>query len=182
MQMLLEFFPVVAFVAAYFMSGKDIYLATIVLMAGMTLSLLVLWIRARSMPRMFAASTLLVFGLGALTLLLRNAHFIQWKPSVLMWAVSLAFLVSAFIGRQPLAQRIMQPALGETKLERADWLKLNTAWVLYGLAVGAINLIVVYTVSEASWVVVKLVVVTGSMILFVGGQILWLVRTGRLKA
>jgi len=181
MQMLLEFFPLAAFVAAYFLSGQDMYLATMVLMAAMVISLAILWIRTKKLPRIFAVSTLLVLALGALTVLLRNAHFIQWKPSVLMWAIALAFLASAFIGREPLAQRVMQPALGETKLERRDWLKLNTAWVLYGLVVGAINLIVVYTVSEAHWVMVKLVIVMGSMLLFIAGQMFWLVRSGKLK-
>jgi intracellular septation protein len=130
---------------------------------------------------MFAGITLVVLALGLLTLLLRNAHFIQWKPSVLMWGLALAFLVSSFVGGEPLTQRIMQPALGEAKLERRDWLKLNTAWVIYGIVIGAINLIVVYSVSEAHWVMAKIIIVTGSMLLFIAGQIFWLVRTGRLK-
>jgi intracellular septation protein len=181
MQMLLEFFPLVAFVAAYFIAGKDFYAATSTLMVAMVISLAVLWIRSKKLPRIFAVSTLLVLALGALTLQLRNPHFIQWKPSVLMWAIALAFLISAFVGREPLAQRVMQSALGDTQLPRSDWLKLNTSWVLYCLLVGGINLVVVYTVSEAHWVMVKIIIVTGSMLLFVAGQMLWLVRTGRLK-
>jgi intracellular septation protein len=180
MQMLLELLPVVAFLVAY--KFTDIYVATATLMVGMVLSLAALWLRSRRLPSMFALSTLLVLAFGALTLLLRNARFIQWKPSIFLWLLALAFLASVFIGREPLVQRLMQPALGETKLERRDWLKLNTAWVLYGLVMGSVNLAVAYHASEATWVNVKLYGLTGSMFLFIVGQMLWLQLSGRLKA
>lgn len=177
--MLLELLPVVAFLIAYKLG--DIYVATAILMVGMVLSLAVLWLRAKRLPTMFALSTVLVLVFGALTLVLRNARFIQWKPSIFLWALALAFLLSVFIGREPLVQRLMQPALGEAKLERRDWLKLNTAWVLYGLLMGAVNLVVAYHASEATWVNVKLYGLTGSMFLFMVGQLLWLQLSGRLK-
>lgn len=177
--MLLELLPVVAFLIAYKMS--DIYVATTILMVGMVLSLAVLWMRAKRLPTMFALSTVLVLVFGALTLVLRNARFIQWKPSIFLWAMALAFLLSVFVGREPLVQRLMQPALGEARLERRDWLKLNTAWMLYGLLMGGVNLVVAYHASEATWVNVKLYGLTGSMFLFMVGQLLWLQLSGRLK-
>jgi intracellular septation protein len=181
MQLLLEFLPLAAFLIAYKFYG-GIYVATATLMVGMTLSLVVLWVRARRIPTMFAASTALVLAFGALTLLLRDARFIQWKPSIFLWALALAFLVSAFVGRQPLAQRMLQPALGEAQLQRGDWLKLNTAWVIYGLVMGAVNLLVAYRASEATWVNVKLYGLMGSMFLFIVGQLLWLQLSGKLKS
>jgi intracellular septation protein len=179
MQLLLELLPVVAFLIAYKMS--DIYVATVILMVGMVLSLAVLWMRSKRLPAMFALSTILVLVFGALTLVLRNARFIQWKPSIFLWAMALAFLLSVFVGRDPLVQRLMQPALGEARLGRRDWLKLNTAWVLYGLLMGGVNLFVAYHASEATWVNVKLYGLTGSMFLFMVGQLLWLQLSGRLK-
>jgi intracellular septation protein len=190
MQMLLELLPLVAFFVVYKFPGlfgipvdERIYAATTTLMVGMTLSLLVLWIRSRSLPRMFALSTALVMVFGALTLWLRNALFIQWKPSILMWLLSLAFLLSVFIGPRPLAQRLFEPALGESlRLDRSAWLKLNTGWVLYGLVVGAINLALVYSVSEDTWVNLKIPLLMGSMVVFAIGQFLWLQSQGKLKA
>jgi intracellular septation protein len=183
MQMLLEFLPLAAFVVTYYFFGKDIYLATTTLMVGMVLALAVLWIRARRLPAMFGMSTLLVLAFGALTLWLRNAHFIQWKPSILMWLTALAFLGSAFIGDRPLAQRVMQPALGEqAQLERRDWLKLNTAWVLYGLVIGAVNVVLIYSVSESAWVSTKIPLLMGSMVLFIVAQMAWLYRRGVFKS
>jgi intracellular septation protein len=181
MQMLLEFLPLVAFLIAYKFYG-GIYVATATLMVGMVLSLAVLWLRAKRMPAMFAMSTALVVGFGALTLALHDARFIQWKPTIFLWALAVAFLVSAFVGSQPLAQRMLQQGLGETKIERRDWLKLNTAWILYGLVMGAVNLYVAFNMSEATWVSVKLWGLTGSMFLFIIGQLAWLQLSGKLKS
>jgi intracellular septation protein len=190
MQLLLELLPLLAFFAVYKFHAffgipvaERMYVATTTLMVGMALSLLVLWIRGRRLPTMFALSTALVIVFGALTLYLRNALFIQWKPSILLWLTSLAFLLSAFIGKQPLAQRMMEPALGETaRLDRSQWLKLNTGWVLYGFVVGAINLALVYSVSEDTWVNLKVPLLMGSLLLFAVGQFMWLHFSGKLKS
>ncbi|HTQ35584.1 MAG TPA: inner membrane-spanning protein YciB [Steroidobacteraceae bacterium] len=180
MQMLLEFLPLAAFFLAYRFAG-GIYPATATLMAAMVLSLAVLWARRRRPPAMFTLSTVLVLAFGTLTLLLRDARFIQWKPSIFLWLLALAFLGSVFMGRETLAQRVLQPALGKARLQRSDWLKLNTAWVLYGLVTGAANLLVAYHASESAWVSMKLWGLTGSMFLFLLGQVLWLQLTGRLR-
>ncbi|MET0282268.1 MAG: inner membrane-spanning protein YciB [Steroidobacteraceae bacterium] len=179
MQLLLEFLPLVAFLVAYKVYG--IYVATATLMVGMVLSLLVLWGRSRKLPAMFAGSTVLVLLGGSATLILRDVRFIQWKPSVFLWLLALAFLVSVFVGKQPMAQRLLQPALGESELTRRDWLKLNTAWIVYGVVVGAINLFVAYHAPEATWVNVKTYGLPGSMFVFLLGQMAWLQMTGKLK-
>jgi intracellular septation protein len=181
MQLLLELLPLAAFFIAYKFFG-GIYVATATLMACMSLSLAVLWLRARKPPAMFAASTLLVVLFGAATLILHNARFIQWKPTIFLWLMALAFLVSAFVGTQPLAQRMLEPALGEVILPRRDWLKLNYAWVAFGLIVGAANLVLAYRVSEADWVSFKAYGLTGVMILFILGQTAWLFRRAQSQA
>jgi len=173
MQLLLELLPLAAFFIAYKFFG-GIYVATATLMVGMGLSLAVLWLRARRPPTMFAASTALVIVFGAATLILRNARFIQWKPSIFLWLLAVAFLVSAFVGAQPLAQRMLQPALGEATLPRRDWLKLNYAWVVFGLVTGAANLVLAYNVSEADWVKIKAFGLTGVMFVFILAQTAWL--------
>jgi intracellular septation protein len=180
MQLLLEFLPIGAFVAAYFLYGHDIYLATQVLMAGMVVSLLIIWIRTKRLPAMFSISTVLVLVFGAATLWLRNPKFIQWKPTILLWIMALAFLASQFIGKTTLAQRMLQPVLGESQLERPDWLRLNWAWVAYGVLIGLANILAAYNFSQDAWVSIKGIGLMGTMFLFLAAQMFWLYRRGKL--
>lgn len=180
MQLLLEYLPVAAFLVAYKFFG-GIYVATAVLMVGMTVSLALLWLKGRKMPGVFAASTALVLVFGTATLLLRDPRFIQWKPTILLWLVALAFLVSAFVGKKPLAQRFMEHIVGKAEMTRGEWLKLNTAWVFYGLLTGAANLYVAYNMSENTWVNFKLWGLMGIMFVFLMGQFAWLYARGKLR-
>ena len=92
MQALLEFLPLVAFLGAYY--AADLYTATAVLMVSMVALLAVDWLRGRRIPPMHGVSALLVFIFGAATLILHDQRFIQWKPTIFFWLVSLAFLGS----------------------------------------------------------------------------------------
>lgn len=172
MQLLLEYLPLAAFVIAYNVGG--IYVATGTLMAAMVLSLAAGWLRTRKVTPLLAVSTGLVLLFGTATLVLRNARFIQWKPSIFLWVGAVAFLVSAFVGKQPLAQRLLQPALGEHTLPRADWLRLNFAWIAFGLLAGLGNILVAYQASEATWVKVKVFGLSGAMFVFLLLQMWWL--------
>lgn len=176
--MLLEFFPVIAFFVAYKMA--DIYMATATLMVSMVLSLLILWGRTKRLPGMFGASTALVLVMGTATLVLRNSRFIQWKVSVYLWLLAIAFLVSAFVGKQSLAQRLLQPVLGDSQLERHEWLKLNMAWVVFGLVFGLVNILLAYHATESAWVTAKSFGLPGAMFVFMMGQVFWLHRRGKL--
>jgi intracellular septation protein len=172
MQLLLEYLPLAAFAIAYFTGG--IYAATTALMIAMVVSLAILRVRSGKFPPMLTASTVLVVLFGAATLILRNARFIQWKPSIFLWLLAVAFLVSAFVGREPLAQRLMQSALGEETVERRDWQKVNIAWVLFGLIAGGANILIAYNTSEATWVKAKVFGLTAAMFLFLIAQAIWL--------
>ncbi len=174
MSALLEFAPLLAFIVAYWLGG--IYVATGTLMAAMAALLLADLLLTRRVPRMHLLSALLVWVLGAATLILRDVRFIQWKPTIFMWALALGFLGSAFIGAQPLAQRLLQPALGEQTVPRAIWLRLNTSWILFYAAAGAANLYVAWHFSEAFWVKFKVIGLTIATLVFALAQALWLGR------
>lgn len=176
MQALLELLPLVAFIGAYYAAG--IYAATTALMVAMAVLLAVDWLRTRRIPPLHGASAALVFVFGAATLLLHDERFIQWKPTVFFWVVGLAFLGSQWIGAKPLAQRLMGAALGEQlgRIERPDWLRLNLAWVVFYLVMGAANLVVAFNASERTWVNFKVFGITAATLAFVIAQSLWLTR------
>jgi intracellular septation protein len=176
MQALIELAPLVAFFLAYVAGG--LYVATTVLMAAMLALLALDWLRARRIPPLHSLSAVLVLIFGAATLALHNPLFIQWKPTVFFWLVSLTFLGSMWIGERTLAERLLGPTLAEgfgTRLaiSRALWRRLNLLWVAFYALLGALNVVVLERLSERAWAALKLVDVV-LMLVFVGGQIAWL--------
>src|SRR5260370_18921291 len=109
MQALTGLAPLVAFFVTYRLRG--LYVAPAVLMAAMVALLALDWLRQRRIPPFHALSAVLVLILGAATLLLHNPLFIQWKPTVLFWAVSGAFIASGWIGERTLTPRPFSAAL-----------------------------------------------------------------------
>ena len=169
---LLEFSPLIAFGVAYWLGG--IYVATAVLMAAMVVALAAGRLIKGSVSSVNMVSTILVLVFGSATLLLRNAHFLQWKPSVFLWLVALALLVSTVVGRQPLMQRMFQGVMGETTLPRADWLKVTFASVLFCLLAGVANILIAYRMPEATWVRFKVIGLPVAMFLCLFLQLWWL--------
>ncbi|RLA28803.1 MAG: hypothetical protein DRR15_16925, partial [Gammaproteobacteria bacterium] len=96
MQLLIDYIPIVIFIAAYFY--KDIFFATGALMIVMPIGLLVQWLMTKKLNKIYAASTVLVLILGGATVIFRNPTFLYWKPTVLNWAAAIAFLGSQWIG------------------------------------------------------------------------------------
>jgi intracellular septation protein len=105
MQAFTAFAPLVAFFVTYSLRG--LYPATAVLIVAMLALLAFDWLRLRRIPPLHALSTVLVVIFGSATLLLHNRLFIQWKPTILFWLLSVAFLASFWIGARTLAQRFL---------------------------------------------------------------------------
>jgi intracellular septation protein len=175
MQSLLELAPLVAFFVAYSLGG--IYVATAVLMGAMALLLLIDYVRTRKIPAMHGISAVLVFLFGAATLILHNQRFIQWKPTVFFWLLSVALLGSMWIGKQPLVQRLLGKALeGQVQVSDGTWRRLNLLWVVFYAILGAANLAVAFNTSEATWVKFKVIGLTAVTLVFTAAQIAWLFR------
>jgi intracellular septation protein len=175
MQSLLEFAPLVAFIVAYYLGG--IYTATSVLMVAMGVLLLIDFVRLRRIPAMHGLSAVLVFAFGAATLLLHDQRFIQWKPTVFFWLVSVAFLLSFWIGDRPLVQRFLNAALESAhSVPEAVWRRLNWLWVVFYAVLGAVNLAVAFNASERTWVNFKVFGLTFVTAVFIALQVLWLMK------
>lgn len=169
MQLLVDYIPIVIFIAAYFY--KDIFFATGVLMVVMPILLLGQWLVSKKINRIYAASTALVIVLGGATLFFRNPTFLYWKPTVLNWAAAAVFLGSQWIGDKTIVQRMLANA---ADLAPGQWIRLNQIWVAFFTIVGAVNLYVAYSFSEAFWVKFKLFGMLGLTFVFVIIQSVWL--------
>lgn len=176
MQALTEFAPLAAFIVAYYLRG--LYAATAVLMGAMLVLLAVDWLRFKRIPPMHALSTVLVLIFGGATLALHDRVFIQWKPTVFFWLVSLAFMGSFWIGARTLAERLLGATLAQAFGDRLRvsallWRRLNLLWAVFYALLGALNIVVLRNFSERAWVALKLVDFV-LMLLFLLVQVLWL--------
>jgi intracellular septation protein len=169
MQLLFDFFPVIAFFVAYKLT--DIYVATGVIIVAVLAQTAIQWVRHRKVSSMALISGALVLVFGGLTLAIHDKAFIQWKVTVVNWLFAIAFIATQYIGERPLIERM----LGENiALERQVWRKLNWAWASFFSIVGALNLYVAYNFTESVWVNFKLFGVLGLTLVFALLQGLWL--------
>jgi intracellular septation protein len=181
MQALLEFAPLLAFIIAYYLGG--LYTATAVLMVAMLVLLAVDYLLQRRIPTMHALSAVLVFVLGAATLLFHDKHFIQVKPTALFWLAGLAFLGSFWIGKRTLTERLLGAALqGQVQVSQSVWRRLNVIWVLFYGFLGGLNLVLAYYASERVWVNFKVFGLTIITLVFVALQVMWLSRRAEMEA
>jgi intracellular septation protein len=181
LQALLEFAPLVAFIVAYYVGG--LYTATAVLMIAMVALLAVDYLLQRRIPPMHALSAVLVFALGAATLLFHDKHFIQLKPTALFWLAGVAFLASFWIGKRTLTERLLSAALqGQVNVPENIWRRLNVLWVLFYGLLGGLNLLVATYASEKVWVNFKVFGLTILTLVFVVLQVTYLTRRFEVAA
>jgi intracellular septation protein len=163
MKLLLDFLPVIIFFIVYKTSG-NIILATAVLIPATALQMLYTWLRTHRVEKMQLVTLALVVFLGGATILFQDKTFIQWKPTVVNWLFGAAFLGSHFIGQKTVVQRLMDSNIS---LPGPVWRNLNIAWIIFFVAMGIINLLVAYSLSEEAWVNFKLFGMLGLTLVFI---------------
>jgi len=174
MHVIFEFLPLILFLAAYLYKG--IYFAIATLMVAMPVGFVVKYVRTRTVDKMYLWSTIFLLLFGGAALYFRNAGFIYWKPTAFYWAVSIAFLLSLWVGEKPLVRRFLEMT-GELPTERIsthDWRSLNLVWVVFFAAMGGANIYVAYHFSEAFWVNFKVFGLLALTFLFMLAQGIWL--------
>ncbi len=169
MQLLFDFFPVIAFFVAYKLT--DIYVATAVIIVAVLVQTLVQWIRHRKVSSMALISAALVLVFGGLTLAIHDEMFIKWKVTVVNWLFAAGFLLSHFIGERPIIERMLS---GNVALERPLWLKLSWMWIAFFTIIGAVNLYITYNFSTDVWAAFKLYGMIGLTLLFAVLQGAWI--------
>lgn len=176
MQALVDFLPVIAFVATYWITG-DMSLAIAVIMGAVVLQVAGTWLIKRAVSKMLMASAVLVVVLGGVSLFLDDPLFFKWKPTGLYWLFAVVFLGSQFIGEQPIVRRMLTSlSPDELTLPDSVWTQLNLAWVAFFLIAGSANIYVAYNYTEATWVNFKLFGLFGMTFVFLILQSLWLSR------
>jgi intracellular septation protein len=171
MKLLLDFFPIILFFAAFKLWG--IYEATAVAIVATIAQ--IGWLRWRTgkiEPMQWLSLGVIVL-FGGATILAQDETFIKWKPTVLYWLMGGALLAGQLILRRNLLKALMG---GQLELPDAAWRAMAWSWIVFFAAMGVINIWVAYTFDTNTWVNFKLFGGLGLMALFVIGQALYLGR------
>jgi intracellular septation protein len=171
MKFLFDIFPIILFYAAYQL--YDIYVATAVAILAAFLQTGLYWLKTRRFENMHLIVLGILIVFGGLTLALHDPIFIMWKPTLVNWLFGLVFLASHFIGKRTIAERMMAKAI---RVPAPVWSRVNAAWTLFFLVVGALNIYVAYRFSEEVWVNFKMFGIIGLTLVFVFGQAFYLSR------
>ena len=103
----------------------------------------------------------------SLTIIFQSVTFLKWKAPIVNWIFATIFFASRYLSEKPAIEHMMGHTVDAPK---ELWTRLNNIWIGYFIVLGIINLIVAYTLSEATWLQFK---VFGNLILtfvFVLGQ------------
>jgi intracellular septation protein len=171
MSALIDFLPGVVFLAALLLS--DIYTATAVTMGATVLQIALLLVLRKKITAVhwFTLGVVLVFGTA--TLVLHDATFIKWKPTVINWIMAGALL----LGPPLLGKNFIRLLLQEhVKAPDAAWSRVNYAWAAMFLALGALNLVVAFNFTERTWGFFKVFGMPALIAVFSLAQMLYLGR------
>jgi len=171
MKFLFDLFPIILFFAAYKFFG--IFTATAVAIAATFAQIGWVWFRHRKVDTMLWISLGIITVFGGATLLLHDANFIKWKPTVLYWLFASVLLVSQVGFGKNLIKAMMEKQL---VLPEKIWHRLNLGWATFFAVVGVVNLYVAFNYSENTWVNFKLFGILGLMLVFIFGQGLLLAK------
>jgi len=159
-----DFIPVLLFFIVFKLYG--IYAATVVGMIATAVQVIItaLWKRAFDRKQVI---TLLVFVIfGGMTLYFHDPIFVKWKPSIIFWIFGMVFLLSHFVGKKVMIQRMMENMLEGKQLPPSVWKRMNFSWALFFLILGTVNIGIAYYFSTDAWVNFKFYGILGLLILF----------------
>jgi intracellular septation protein len=134
MKFLLDFFPIVLFFIVYKTMG--LYAAIYAMIAATAVQMLV----SRYQTGKFENTHLVTFGLlvvlGGVTLALRDPAFLMWKVSALYVVFAAVLIISIWVGKKPLLERMLGK---ELDLPKIIWRQISWIWGLGFVGIALVN-------------------------------------------
>ena len=155
MKFLFDFFPIIAFFIAFYVPEdreQGIYIATYTIIIATTIQIALYWLLYKKFEKMHLITFVVVLIFGGLTIYLNDENFIKWKPTIVNWCFSLAFIGSHFIGKKTLIERMLTMAENKLELPKHVWRNLNISWAVFFIFMGFVNLYVAFNFSTEFWV------------------------------
>lgn len=160
----LEFGPVLIFFAV--MQITDVFIATAVLMALMTLSALTAWLIEGRVSGLILFGLVTVLAFGTLTLALHDEGFIKIRPSIYFATLCAVLVFGLAIGRVFL-KSLFEYAF---QIDDAGWRKLTWRMAGFFAVLSAANYFVAESFSLDTWATYKVFGVPVLTVLFMMAQ------------
>ncbi|CDG21315.1 putative intracellular septation protein [Xenorhabdus poinarii G6] len=171
MKQLLDFLPLVVFFVVYKM--YDIFYASGALIAATGLALAITYFMYRKVEKAALITFAMVTLFGTLTLAFHSDLFIKWKVTVIYGIFSLVLLVSQWVMKKPLIQRMLGK---ELKLPDFAWNRLNMAWAIFFIACALANIYVAFWLPQDVWVNFKVFGLTALTLVFTVVSMVYIYR------
>lgn len=168
-----QLFNSLGFAGGFVPDQSPILVATLVVILATALQIAFVWYRHRKVDTMLWVSLVLVTVFGGMTLVLHDATFIKWKPTLLDWLFTLLLLGSAKFFNRNLIRTMMEK---QVQLPDRLWENLNYAWAAFFACMGVLNLYIAFNFSIDTWVNFKLFGGMGLMLLFILAQGVFLAK------
>jgi intracellular septation protein len=152
----------------------SILIASAVAIVAITIQILVKLVRRQKVGPMQWITFAIFLVFGGATIYFHDDTFIKLKPTVLYWVFAIALLAAERFAGRNLMQAALEPA--GIQLTKAHWRRLNYAWMVFFILVGALNLFVAFRLSRDIWVSFKSFGLTGLTLAFAVIQSIFLAR------
>ncbi len=177
MKLLFDLFPLLIFFGAF--KFYDIFIATAAAIIATFIQVSIFWTKHRRVETIHIITLVIITLLGGLTILLKDDMFIKWKPTIVNWLFSAVIVGMLLFARKSALEFVMGKQID---LPGAVWRKLNWAWAIFFLALGALNLYVAFYYNidadpetrTAAWVHFKVFWLFGLTLVFVIAQMFFL--------
>lgn len=178
MKLFFDFLPIVLFFVAYKLAGSNpetteqflspilnalgsgtlqsaqapILAATVVAIVITCIQVGIQKLLRMKIEKMQLIGLALIVVFGGATLFFQNENFIKWKPTIVYWLTSAAFMLSRWLNKNPV--EIMLKS--QIKMAANAWDMLLYIWVGFFTLMGFVNLFFAYQFSTEVWVDFKL--------------------------
>lgn len=164
-RLLLDFLPLAVFFVAYKLG--DILVATAALVVATLVSLLITYIREKTIAPTPLVSGIAVTFFGVLTLWLHDETFIKIKPTIVNLLFA-AILLGGACFKKPLLKMMLGSAL---PMQEEGWHKLSIRWGVFFIFLAALNEYIWRSYSTEFWVDFKVFGMLTCTIIFTAMQV-----------
>ncbi|WP_038538934.1 septation protein IspZ [endosymbiont of Acanthamoeba sp. UWC8] len=157
---LCDFLPLLVFIIAYYKS--DIVTATTCLIIASLLSLSVVYIIKRKLPKIMVFSNIILIIFGGITVFSGDSTFIKIKPTILYLSFA-SILIYDLIAKKALLKHLFGQAF---ELDDKTYLNLSKQWLVFFITCAVLNEVIWRNFSERTWVSFKTFGVLGLTFVF----------------